>query len=346
MAHFMIAHLNDGQYGDATILQPETAAMMHAKQIAHHPELRGRAYGFSEWLENGHRAIFHDGGNPGFQSRLYLLPEANAGFYFVMNNDQYSKHKGFHRAFTTAFLDSFFPELPADQFEVVPMAKRPLTPLTGYYREVQAYSHDTLQKVDSLMNQFPIRGEGDTLRLFGHDYVAVEPLLFKNGDERSTVAFEADEQGNITYLFAGTGAFAKVPWYEAQPVQLGFAVWFVLIFIGGLVGSFFWHSAPTAMRVTLAAMSGLNLAFLVGMGVVLSNLDPWEFVYGLPTPVILLLQLPLIALLLVVVWLFFLWTKQASFASSVSVGLTAVYTLTILVFPLFLNFWNLLGVKV
>ncbi len=60
IARFMIAHLQLGRYRNSRILDEATAREMHRQHFTHHPRLRGRAYGFSEWFENGQRAIFHD----------------------------------------------------------------------------------------------------------------------------------------------------------------------------------------------------------------------------------------------------------------------------------------------
>jgi len=161
MAHFVMAHLNNGRYGEQQVLQPETVSQMQATQFSHHPVLRGRGYGFAEWHENGLRAVFHDGGNPGFLNRLFLIPEEGIGFYLTFNGDQYAGASQFHREFTTRFMDEFYPE--TEETVVLPTAVplgRPASDLTGYYRDVSAHSHDTFQKLTSLMNQFPVRMNG------------------------------------------------------------------------------------------------------------------------------------------------------------------------------------------
>ncbi|MEZ4658017.1 MAG: serine hydrolase domain-containing protein [Caldilineaceae bacterium] len=104
MAHFIIAQLNGGSYDGASILQPQTVAAMQQTQFAHHPALRGRGYGFAEWRENGHRGVYHDGGNPGFLNRLLLLPDERVGFYLTFNSDQYSRRR---RVFIASLQHSF-----------------------------------------------------------------------------------------------------------------------------------------------------------------------------------------------------------------------------------------------
>src|SRR5438445_10771647 len=70
MAHFMIAHLQDGTYEGAQILRPETAKLMHSRQFENLPDMNAMALGFSEAQKHG-RSITGDGGHtPYFHSDL------------------------------------------------------------------------------------------------------------------------------------------------------------------------------------------------------------------------------------------------------------------------------------
>src|SRR5207302_1148366 len=55
MAHFMIAHLQDGFLNNGRILQEATAKEMHRQQFTNHPRLPGWAYGFYPNTRNGQR---------------------------------------------------------------------------------------------------------------------------------------------------------------------------------------------------------------------------------------------------------------------------------------------------
>jgi hypothetical protein len=347
MAHFVMAHLNNGRYGEQQVLQPETVSQMQATQFSHHPVLRGRGYGFAEWHENGLRAVFHDGGNPGFLNRLFLIPEEGIGFYLTFNGDQYAGASQFHREFTTRFMDEFYPE--TEETVVLPTAVplgRPASDLTGYYRDVSAHSHDTFQKLTSLMNQFPVRMNGEQLAVFGRQYQAVEPLVFQSEAGGSPVVFREDASGAISHLFVGTGAYVKVPWYEAQPVQLGLIGWFLLLFVAAIGTAVFWRSAPGLLRGGMGAAGFLNLIFLVGIGLALLQMDPWQFVYGPPPIIVMLLVVPLVTLLLsvLVTGITVMGWTTADWGWGLRVY-TAVVSLTLLLFPLFLNFWRLLGFR-
>ncbi|MFP3649099.1 hypothetical protein, partial [Paraburkholderia sp. SIMBA_054] len=56
MARFMIAHLQDGVFGDARILGADTARKMHSTGQASVGTLNRMMLGFYETSVNGHRA--------------------------------------------------------------------------------------------------------------------------------------------------------------------------------------------------------------------------------------------------------------------------------------------------
>ena len=86
MAHFMIAHLQNGRYGDAQILKPETAVQMHQRQQGWPAAMNAMCLGFYEESRNGQRIIGHGGDTQWFHSDLHLLLDANVGFFVSYNS--------------------------------------------------------------------------------------------------------------------------------------------------------------------------------------------------------------------------------------------------------------------
>ncbi len=86
MARFMMAHLQDGQLGDARILRPETARLMHSRLFALDQAANAMAYGFYEESRHGHRIIGHAGDTVYFHSDLHLIPDAGVGFFVSHNS--------------------------------------------------------------------------------------------------------------------------------------------------------------------------------------------------------------------------------------------------------------------
>jgi CubicO group peptidase (beta-lactamase class C family) len=86
MGRFMIAHLEEGRYGDARILKPETAHLMHETLTRLMAPLNGIALGFYEQNINGHRVIAHGGDSEWFHSNLLLFLDDHVGLYVSMNS--------------------------------------------------------------------------------------------------------------------------------------------------------------------------------------------------------------------------------------------------------------------
>src|SRR5258708_826334 len=85
MAHFMIAHLQNGEYHGNRILKAETAEMMHNSPLTILPPLNRMSLAFVETNINGRRGIAHLGATQNFHTSLHLFLKENAGFYVSFN---------------------------------------------------------------------------------------------------------------------------------------------------------------------------------------------------------------------------------------------------------------------
>lgn len=86
MARFMIAHLQNGAYGDARILDEDTAVQMHTTAQASVGPLNKMMLGFYETSMNGHRAISHGGDTRWFHSNLQLFLDEGIGIFVSLNS--------------------------------------------------------------------------------------------------------------------------------------------------------------------------------------------------------------------------------------------------------------------
>jgi CubicO group peptidase (beta-lactamase class C family) len=86
MGRFMIAHLQNGQYGTAQILKPETAKLMHGTALTIIPRVNRMLLGFYETNRNGRRAIAHGGDTEVFHSDLHLFVDDGVGLFISMNS--------------------------------------------------------------------------------------------------------------------------------------------------------------------------------------------------------------------------------------------------------------------
>jgi CubicO group peptidase (beta-lactamase class C family) len=365
MAHFAIAQLQNGRYGEARILNEATAKEMHRQQFAHYPGMVGSAYGFSESWENNQKAIEHGGRLNGYTTRLYLFPDRNLGFFVSCNNNPSS----LPRELVTEFLKHYYPvkEKPASPAQAIAGSQKPDPRFYGTYR-YNRYSHLTLEKLGAVLGDapevqvMPGADNDGTLALYVPQFkwVQVKPLLFRSIYSDTHLLFRQDNRGRITHLFIGDSVFAaleKLAWYETNAFQLTLVVFCAVSFMSGcLVQLVSWlirrnrKQLPQSTRMTRLAqflavlVSASNLAFLIGMGLVFFRTDYWQLFFGLPKVAIALLFIPPVtAGLTLGLLIFTVLAWKNKYYSLIGRLHYSLITVSAVAFIFCLNYWNLLG---
>jgi CubicO group peptidase (beta-lactamase class C family) len=368
MAHFMVAHLQNGRYENSRILEQDTARLMHEQHFTHHPLLPGTAYEFHERLENNMRAIGHIGSLLGYSSSLTLLPDQNIGIFTATNS-----FAGVHGKFITQFFDRYFPvSKKITPRKPLALTEEQLNRFTGTYRDVE-YPRHTFAKLTAPFERIEIyRGEKGTLRIhppglfFFKDpadiqLILVEPLLFQRSNDDAFTAFGEDENGRIKFvfnpLFPVIGAYERIPWYETIWMQLGIAGFCVVVFLSAAIiypiqplicrlrGKHFQVERRLDRAWLLAgSIATLNLVFLIGLPLSLWLHGVWKLVYGMPAIAIAFLGIPLLTAILtlgLIVFTMLAWKNK--YWSLRARSHYSLITLTALVFLPFLAYWKLLG---
>ena len=231
MAPFMIAHLQNGRYENAQILQPQTVEMMHARQFSMDPAVNGMALGFYEENRNGLRIIGHGGDLQYFHSDMHLIPSEGLGFFVSYN----SLGKGDLDVRTTlwpAFLDRYFPyqeptNKPVADVDSVPgnylASRRAQTTILRALWWVLAESSvskagDGTIQVDQMKDP---SGNPKSWRGIGN-------ATFREIDGQQLLVFKRDSSGQMQMLTDDpTEIYQRVPWYldkSVLQIALGFAV--------------------------------------------------------------------------------------------------------------------------
>jgi hypothetical protein len=373
MAAFMIAHLHDGAYGNARILDPATAREMHRQQFTHHPDMPGMTYGFKERSINGLRVIGHGGDVQTFASQLVLVPEEDLGFFVAYNRFD----DAFREQLISAFFDRYYPAAGEDPVpQAIEMSPQSAQRFAGSYRWVR-YPHSTLGKLIALVpGPYPIVVQANedaslSLSFFGADaawrYVPVGEYIFKQVeggpqlvgglqvDPGDTLAFRENEAGQVTYGFVPlqNTAFEKLAWFEMAEVQLGTMGSLLILFASAVVvwplGALFGrlrkrtHAPDPAWRRALWVgwiVSALNLVFLL---VFLLSFGE-GMVYGVPWSVRAILAVPIVTGLLSLAFLALsvvAWVRgSGSIVGRLYYPLIALASVLLI---LFASYWNMLG---
>jgi len=85
MAHYLIAQLNEGHYGNGSVISPQGIEAMHQPLVS--AGVPGYSYGMG-WVVsavNGVPAIWHDGDNANFAANLTMVPQAKLGIVVLTN---------------------------------------------------------------------------------------------------------------------------------------------------------------------------------------------------------------------------------------------------------------------
>ncbi|HWP42166.1 MAG TPA: serine hydrolase domain-containing protein, partial [Blastocatellia bacterium] len=158
MAQFIIAHLQDGRLGDAQILRPETARLMHSRLFALDDAANAMAYGFYEESRNGQRIIGHGGDTQYFHSDLHLMPDAGVGFFISYNSTGRGETSP-RTLLWEAFLDRYFPQAPPPA-SASAAAAEDARAVAGSYM-LSRRSETSFLKTASLLGEFTVTPRED-----------------------------------------------------------------------------------------------------------------------------------------------------------------------------------------
>jgi CubicO group peptidase (beta-lactamase class C family) len=226
MAHFMIAHLNQGRYAGGRILQEESVAAMHQTQFRHDPWVMGMGYGFMVSQENGHSVSWHTGGSAHFSTLLALIPAQEVGLFISFNSPVTDL-----RPLLTDFMAHFYPAPETGPVQPPPDTEERIATLAGVYIPAQV-AYTTPQKFVGWLGGISVQpGSDQTLLVGPYEFIEVEPQHFKEIDGPRTLTYETSADGTVRALFWGPFAYFPVAWHETLPFQLALAGVVLLIFV-------------------------------------------------------------------------------------------------------------------
>jgi len=349
MCNFMIAHLQNGQFGDQQILKPETAKLMHSRLYGTDDRLNAMAYGFYEESRNGRRIIGHGGDTVYFHSDLHLILDENVGFFVSYN----SAGKGDISPRTIlfeSFLDRYFPFTPPAGAKVE-NAAADAKEIAGFYKSSRRFDSSFLSittplgepKVtankDGTISVDPLKGADGELKKFEE----VAPFLYREVHGQDHVGFKKDAAGNWQFqldypffIFQKVGLFENktfniaVLCFGIGVLALTILLWPVAAIIRKHYGKPLGYApADNRRRLLVRLVCILLLVFYIGWLTALSLADDPNGINGLPPWIIvfgLLGVLSAIGTILVCVNAFrsfrdpgrWLWTRLHDFALAIA----------------------------
>ncbi|WHY20200.1 serine hydrolase domain-containing protein [Paenibacillus sp. G2S3] len=353
MAHFMIAHLQNGKYGDQQILRPETAELMHSTAFQFDKRLPGVDLGFAEKQINGLTLITHGGSDPMFNTGLYLVPAKHVGIFVSYNGGEGGDSA---EDLIQAFFNRYYPAPDVSQPEFI-ASDESIQKYAGAYQ----FTRRNISDIDKFFNffaQLNVSVEDNKLSLGSGSeqqlYREVGPNLFQLEGGTEQIAFRTNDSGKVTHMILGMVPdmpLERTPLLDQNKFWLIVLGFLGLIFITSLLGLIFSRrkikamTPPEKWAIRLSAgTAGWALLSFVTIFMVVMSMDMMQKFSGISLSLSLSLVMPIIlvgltlALLIsaILVWKNKYWTafKRVHYTL---VALSAV------AMTLFFYYWNLLG---
>lgn len=310
MCNFIIAHLQNGQFGDKQILKPETAKLMHSRLYGTDDRMNAMAYGFYEESRNGKRIIGHGGDTEYFHSDLHLILDQNVGF-FVSYNSAGKGETSPRTILFESFLGRYFPFTPASGTKVE-NAAADAKQVAGFYKSSRRFESSFLDittplgepkviaNADGTINVEPLKNANDQLKKFEE----IGPFLYREVHGQDQIAFKKDADGNWQFqldypffIFQKVGLRehktfnSVVLFYGLGVVGLTVLLWPVAAIVRKHYGKpLNYPPSDGRRRLLVRIVCILFLVFFVGWMTLLSlsddpnginGLPPWIIVFGI-----------------------------------------------------------------
>jgi CubicO group peptidase (beta-lactamase class C family) len=225
MAHFMIAHLQDGEYKGNRILSAATAEKMHNSPLTLLPPLNRMELGFFETNINGREVIAHLGDTEDFHTSLHLFMKEGAGFYVSFNSlGKDGAAGGLRGAMFQDFADRYFPGIsPATSVDAKTSASH-AAQLTGSWVNSRGSQSSFLAALDLLgQTRVSVNAKGEPvlpfLALNGQPrrWVEIAPYLWRDVDSHERLAAQTADGKVVRFSIDGISPFMvlyRPPWYR------------------------------------------------------------------------------------------------------------------------------------
>lgn len=220
MARFMAMLLNDGEGEYGRVLSKFSVQQMFSTQFSHDQDIPGMTLGWMEFQRYGNKALFHDGGTPGFVAELVIIPEENAGYFIAANQKNSDLPGNLRYDFLKAFFDKSLtqqPDIFAPEF--------PLHEYAGKYQTTRR-NHSSYEAFAVLMSkevQIKVTDSGEGLLHWDREYLPYAPHKFVHTESGHKLVFKVLDD-KVEYLALDWGgaprAYKKIPVWQHRDSQV------------------------------------------------------------------------------------------------------------------------------
>jgi CubicO group peptidase (beta-lactamase class C family) len=250
MSRFMIAHLQDGHFGDTEILQVDTAKRMHSPSEQAPPGFATMAHGFFWELHNGRTVIGHGGDTIFFHNEFDLLPAEGVGIDFTFNSRGRDNAVYLAReALFDGFMDRYFPSSAARvDPPALPTAVADAQIIAGRYESSRRVEHGFLSLFYVLQQSVISANQDGTISVPGMftpdpvTYREIGPQLWRRAGGSQQLMLQT--VGGVKTVVDGTdptSVLQSVPLKRSSVLNLTVLILACLILVWALVA---WLLSP------------------------------------------------------------------------------------------------------
>jgi CubicO group peptidase (beta-lactamase class C family) len=207
MGKLLAALLGDG----GALLSAETAGRVRNEvQLAYGPDLGAFSWGLWDEDRGGWRVLHHGGVMAGYTSELYLVPEAELGFFLAFNRDPETGPPPRLREALTAFVhDIVLPARAATEppASAVRVATERFAGAYGY--TVGCFTCEEGEGW-GLGWQEVTAPEPGVVAIGDRRWLAVDSTGFRAAETGAPLRFLTDERGAVRYLVRGPNSWARL----------------------------------------------------------------------------------------------------------------------------------------
>ena len=250
------------------------------KQIANNTFASGRSFGFNVVDYRGYEAYIHDGGIPGENSRIMMIPELELGLFLTYNSNNLAVRDILTDVFLADYLDA---NKISNKYPVITLDH--LEKFIGVYSPVNV-SSQTMEQLTQIIHQIRVTDTSDGLKIDEDTYKPIGETVFYSEETDNYAEFRTDEKGQLSYLMVGNTIYERTPFYQSMIVEFFFFFMIALVnFFALIILLTRWknmkvnriHDTPrTLLLMHTLCISGILLSLLM----ILSQYDIWHVVYG------------------------------------------------------------------
>jgi hypothetical protein len=297
MAHFMLAHLQDGRYEKERILPEWAARQMHEPLYRAAPQLGAWLHGLYELRPASPRVYGHGGDTLWFHSLMALFPETNTGLFVSFNSDSGALARG---ELYKAFLARYYPQPEQGTPKLLSGSSDRSAAAAGWFTSTRL-PRRTPARLMALVSMLSIEKEGPnrlavsgpTLNVPMH-FMEVEPWVYHEIRGQEVLVIRPAQGGSAQCAFLSSNpgnGFERASSLRSPPVQFaiaGLAGMGILVSLFGypiaaLRGAILGIRTDSRVRASQFAAWSASAAFSVFILCFFYYLqDPQEIVFGLP----------------------------------------------------------------